>query len=196
MAKDIRNVAVIGTGVLGTQIAIQAACFGYEVFAFDEADGVFDRTSQALLMAITVTGKGPVVDRAVWQEKSMKVRRVNHLEEAVANADLVIESVLEKLQLKRRMFSQIDLIAPGGAILATNSSSIPVSRIESATNRPAQCLNLHFYYPALGVNIVDTMAGSKTSENTMRSGVNWVRSIGCIPLPVKKEIFGFCFNRV
>ena len=111
-------------------------------------------------------------------------------------ADLVVESVPEKLELKRRIFSQVDSWAPAEAILASNSSSIPVSRMESATERAPQCLNLHFYFPAFGINIVDVMAGSQTNEQTIKSGIAWVRSIGCIPLPVKKEIFGFCFNRV
>jgi len=196
MASDIKNVAVIGTGLLGTQIAIQAACFGYEVHAFDEVEGTFERTSQGLLAAMTATERKPVVDQAVWQEGSTRIRGARHLEEAVAKADLVIESVPEKLELKRRIFSQLDALAPANAILATNSSTIPVSRMESATQRPSQVLNLHFYFPAFGLNIVDIMAGSQTSEQTMNAGVAWVRSIGCIPLPVKREIFGFCFNRV
>ncbi|MEW6529784.1 MAG: 3-hydroxyacyl-CoA dehydrogenase NAD-binding domain-containing protein [Thermodesulfobacteriota bacterium] len=196
MASDIRTVAVIGTGLLGTQIAIQAACFGYDVYSFDEVEGTFERTSQGLLAAMEVMGKKPVVDQAVWQESAARVRDVRHLEEAVGGADLVIESVPEKLELKRRIFSQVDALAPANAILATNSSSIPVSRMESATQRPQKCLNLHFYFPAFGLNIVDIMAGSQKSEQTMSTGVAWVRSVGCIPLPVKKEIFGFCFNRV
>lgn len=196
MARDIKKVALVGTGLLGTQIAIQAACFGYDVCTFDEVHGTFEKTNQGLLAAMAASGRKPVVDQAVWQESTTKVRPVSHLEEAVSQADLVIESVPEKLELKRRVFAQVDALAPAGAILATNSSSIPVSRIESATKRPPQCLNLHFYFPALGMNIVDIMGGSQTSEQTMNTGITWVRSIGCIPLPVKKEIFGFCFNRV
>ncbi len=196
MASDIKTVSIFGTGVLGTQIAIQTACFGYEVYAFDEAEGALDRTSQSLALATEATEKRPVVDQAVWQESVKRVRRVKSLEQAVRESDLVIESVPEKLELKRQIFSQIDALAPSWAILATNSSSIPVSRIESATQRASHCLNLHFYFPVLGVNIVEIMAGSQTSEDTMNAGIAWVRSIGCIPLSVKKEIFGFCFNRV
>ncbi len=196
MASDIKKVALVGTGLLGTQIAIQASCFGYDVCTFDEVVGTFERTSQGLLAAMAAAGRKPVVDQEVWQDGTARVRGVRHLEEAVGEADLVIESVPEKLELKRQIFSQVDALAPAGAILATNSSSIPVSRIESATHRPSQCLNVHFYFPALGVNIVDVMGGSQTSEEVLNTGIAWVRSIGCIPLPVKKEIFGFCFNRV
>ena len=76
-------------------------------------------------------------------------------------ADLVIEAVPEVLELKKKVWAQIDSLAPKGALLATNSSSIPVSRIESATQRPEKCLNIHFYQPAIGMNIVDVMGGTK-----------------------------------
>jgi len=118
------------------------------------------------------------------------------MEEALIDADLVIEAVLEDLALKRRVFTQIDALAPPRAILATNSSSIPISKIEDVTQRPENCLNLHFYMPVAGNNLVDIMGGNQTTDSTMKAGKQWIRSIGCIPLTVKKEIFGFCFNRV
>ena len=73
--------------------------------------------------------------------------------QALEDADLVIEAVPENLELKRKVFQQMDELAPAGAILATNSSTIPVSRIEDATARPEKCLNLHFYTPVTGLNI-------------------------------------------
>ena len=109
---------------------------------------------------------------------------------------MVIEAVPENLELKRKTFSEIDLLAPPGAILATNSSSIPISRIETATRRPEKCLNIHFYQPAVSMNMVDIMGGTRTTLEAIRSAQQWVRSIGCVPLTVKKEILGFCFNSV
>ena len=90
----------------------------------------------------------------------------------------------------------MDELAPPQAILATNSSTIPVSRIEDATGRPEKCLNLHFYTPVTGLNMVDIMGGSKTTPETMEAGKQWLSAISCVPLTVKKEIYGFCFNRV
>jgi 3-hydroxybutyryl-CoA dehydrogenase len=131
-----------------------------------------------------------------WATGAEKVALCRDLKEAVKNADLVIEAVSENLELKRKVFQSLDALAPQGAILATNSSSIPISRIESATHRPEQCLNLHFYFPLMGVNMVDIMGGTKTTQEVLEEGKRWIRSIGCVPLTVKKEIFGFCFNRV
>lgn len=196
MARSIEKVAVVGMGILGAQIATQAACFGYQVCGFDEMDGAFDRANQIVFAAIENQGKEPIMGLAAWREALKKVRIVRELKEAMAEADLVIEAVPELLELKREIFAQIDALAPSGAILASNSSSIPISRIQGATQRPGQCLNLHFYFPALGVNLVDVMGGSRTSEETLQAGEAWVRSIGCLPLRLHKEVFGFCLNRI
>ncbi|RJX28374.1 MAG: 3-hydroxyacyl-CoA dehydrogenase family protein [Desulfarculus sp.] len=197
MAEKIEKVAVVGMGILGAQIAVQAACYGYQVCGFDQVEGSFAKASQGLLQALAAGGgKGPVMGLAAWKEGLKKVKLTSSLEQAVADADLVIEAVPENLELKRKVFAQIDALAPAPAILATNSSSIPISKIEGATQRPQQCLNLHFYFPIMGMNLIDVMGGSQTSEQTMQAGIAWTRSIGCIPLLVKKEIFGFCFNRI
>jgi 3-hydroxybutyryl-CoA dehydrogenase len=82
------------------------------------------------------------------------------------------------------------------AVLATNSSSIPVSWLEEACGRPEQCLNLHFYMVLLGQNMVDVMGGSRTRPDVLEAGKAFVRSLDCLPLTVKKELLGFCFNRV
>ncbi len=196
MEEKIRKVAVIGTGLLGTQIAIQAACFGYEVSAHDPDEGSFNRVIERLNAMMEFTGRKPVVPMEEWEKGVEKVNLCKDLEEALRDADLVIEAVPEELELKRKVFERLDALAPPWALLATNSSSMPISKIESATNRPERCLNTHFYSPATGLNMVDIMGGTKTAAETMEVGKAWVRSIGCVPLAVKKEILGFCFNRV
>jgi 3-hydroxybutyryl-CoA dehydrogenase len=196
MEEKIRKVAVVGTGLLGTQIAIQATCFGYEVSAHDTDEGSFNRVIQILDAMMKFTGKVPVVPMEEWEKGAKRVNLCKELEEALRDADLVIEAAPEELGLKRKLFERLDALAPRGAILATNSSSIPISKIESATNRPEKCLNTHFYSPATGLNMVDIMGGIRTTPETMEAGKAWIRSIGCVPLTVKKEILGFCFNRV
>jgi 3-hydroxybutyryl-CoA dehydrogenase len=131
-----------------------------------------------------------------WEKAAQKVKLAKDMGEALKGADLVIEAIPENLELKRKIFAQIDSLAPPEAILATNSSSIPISRIENATQRPEKCLNIHFYAPATGMNMVDIMGGTKTTADAIETGQKFIRSVGCIPLTVKKEIFGFCFNSV
>jgi len=194
--SQIKNVVVIGTGMLGTQIAIQAACYGYDVKAYDEVVESFQKTFQKIPGVMKRQGKGPTVAMKQWKLAAQKVKLFKDLAEALRGADLVIEAVPENLELKRKLFAEIDSLAPPGAILATNSSSIPISRIETATRRPEKCVNIHFYMPATGMNMADIMGGARTTPETIRSAQEWVRSIGCVPLTVKKEALGFCFNSV
>ncbi len=196
MDKMIRKVTVIGTGILGTQIALMAAHYGYEVRAYDENEKSLERILGFLKARMENARRKtlpPFVDLAAT---ARKVRLCASLDEAVQEADLVIEAIPENIELKRKIFARIDSLAPREAILATNSSSIPVSRLENATGRPEKCLNIHFYSPDLGRNIVDIMGGSRTTDETVEAGKNWVLSIGCVPLLVKKELLGFCFNRI
>ncbi len=193
---NIRKVAVVGTGTLGTQIAIQAARFGYQVAVYDVDKESFSRSQKQLTSLIQTSGGKRLPSLEQWEKATQQIRQCDELADVLAEADLVIEAVIEDLSVKCDVFRSIDTLAPEKAILATNSSSLPISRIESATRRPDQCVNMHFYFPALGTNMVDVMAGTKTTAEVMELCTSWVRSIGCVPLIVKKESFGFCFNRV
>ena len=192
----IQNVAVIGTGMLGTQIAIQAASHHYKVTAYDPDTASFARILGRLKIRMQNTSRKPTIPWPQMQKAAKLVKHCTSLKEAVAGADLVIEAVPEDMAFKRKVFKQLDRLAPRKAILATNSSSIPVSRMEKSTSRPEKCLNIHFYGLDQGRNIVDVMGGTRTSPSILKAGREWVESIGCVPLAVKKEILGFCFNRV
>jgi 3-hydroxybutyryl-CoA dehydrogenase len=193
---NIQKVAVVGTGTLGTQIAVQAARFGYTVSVYDVDKESFLRSQAYLLSAIKRTGGKRLPSPKQWEKAGLLIRRCDELAKAVAHADLVVEAVVEDLAVKRKVFQDIDAQAPPRAILATNSSSLPVSRMESATSRPDHCVNMHFYFPALGTNMVDVMGGTRTTTEVIEACKAWVRSIRCVPLTVKKESFGFCFNRI
>jgi 3-hydroxybutyryl-CoA dehydrogenase len=196
MGKNIQKVALVGTGFLGTQIAILSTCFGYKVSVYDIDEGSFNRALQNIKDLIKISKRKPTFPGEDWERDVAKVKLCKELEKAVQDADIVIEAAPENLELKRKIFEELDDIAPQGAILATNSSSIPISRIDSVTAKPERCLNLHFYNLATGVNMVDIMGGKRTKIEIIETAKAWVRSIGCIPLTVKKEILGFCFNRI
>jgi len=196
MEPKIRKVAVVGTGTLGTQIALQASSHGYDVAAYDLDEKSFDKTLQMIKVRIENSNRKPTLSWDEIQREAKRIRFAKSLREAVQDADLVIEAIPENLSLKRSVFQQISSMAPEGCILATNSSSIPVSKIETATQRPEKCLNIHFYSLDQGRNMVDVMGGTRTSPEILEAGKQWVRSLGCVPLTVKKELLGFCFNRV
>ena len=196
MDGKVRKVAVIGEGTLGVQIALMAVHYGNQVKTFDPDEKSFARVLQLIRQRIANSGRKTLPPFENLEAGAGKVQRCTSLEEAVADSQLVIEAIPERVEAKREVFQKLDRLAPREAIFATNSSSIPVSRIESATTRPEKCLNIHFYSPDLGRNIVDLMGGTRTSRETMEAGEEWILSIGCVPLEVKKELLGFCFNRI
>jgi 3-hydroxybutyryl-CoA dehydrogenase len=133
------------------------------------------------------------------QEKTIIQSRIKdtlNLSEAVADADLVIEAIPERVELKRNIFKEIDKASPAHTIIATNSSSIRVSQIEDVCNRPEKILNLHFYDPLQQSTMVDIMRGTKTSDDTIEQVTEYVKGLEITPLLVQKESTGFLFNRV
>lgn len=192
----LSNVTIIGTGTLGTQIAMLAVFYGYEVKIFDCREEAFSQSLGITRSELNNKGVKPVIPWEQWDSCAKAIQQITNIGEAVKEADLIIESVSEDIELKKEIFRLIGEKAPPGAIIATNSSSIPVSRLESSSGRPEYCLNIHFYYPMEGINIVDIMCGTCTMPEVMEKGIAWIRSLASIPLTVKKESLGFCFNRV
>ncbi len=196
MTKQLKRFAVVGAGMLGCQIVLLAANAGYEVKVYDSDEKAFERSLDRTRNDLKSRGVNPLVPWERWESARGSVMVVSDLEDAVKDAELVIEAVPEDLTLKRQVWKRIGEKAGPGAILATNSSSIPVSRLEESGGRPERSLNIHFYFPLQGVNHVDVMGGTKTLAEVMETGIDWVHSIACVPLKVKKELLGFCFNRV
>lgn len=196
MADKIEKVAVLGLGTLGAQIAAQAATVGYDVSAYDPDKGVFQKSMGAFMAVDQSKVRPSPVKVSEWPAAARKIKMHSGLAQAVSEADLVVEAVPESLGLKLKVWREMDEAAPDHAILATNSSSIPVSKLEEATGRPEKCLNIHFYHMTLGQNMADVMGGTMTTEEVLEAGRAFVRSLGVVPLKVNKEILGFCFNRV
>jgi 3-hydroxybutyryl-CoA dehydrogenase len=192
----LKKVAVVGTGILGAQIAMIAAHTGYKVKVFDPREGAFQQTYEKIRSDLKAKKVKPIILWSEWPACAKAVKQVTDLGEAVKDADLVIEAIPENRELKTAVFKELGEKAPAGAILATNSSSMPISRFEAVSGRPERCLNIHFYFPLQGVNMVDLMGGTRTLPEVLKKGADWIRSLGFIPLTVNKELLGFCFNRV
>ena len=194
--NEIHNVAIIGNGMLGTQIAMAANYHGYNVFLFDPVPDMFQNTLEKYRDDFTNKGIIPSIPFDQWEKIRNSCQISDSLETAVGIADLVIEAVPEILEKKIEIFKTIGKASPPHAILATNSSSLPVSRLEKYSEAPERCVNIHFYQFLSGMNMVDVMGGTRTSERVKENAISWVKSLGCVPLSVNRELLGFCFNRV
>lgn len=196
MTQKIKKVAVIGTGILGTQIAMLSAYAGYKVSVYDTVAGAFDDTYKKLYADLKTKRIDPFIPWDNWEKCKTAIKITTNLGNALKDVDLVVEAITEDLEVKRKVFKQLGENAPAKAILASNSSSLPISSMEESSGRPERCINTHFYQPLRGINMVDLMPGTRTIPEVMQKGEGWIRSLGCVPLRVKKEILGFCFNSV
>lgn len=183
--SEITSVGIVGAGTMGSRIACQCVLCGKEVY-------LFDTSSQALERALE-QNRTWLAERtdAVQAKKALsRLHPCDSLAECVANVELVLENVPENLEIKRRVFAEIDRLAPPHVLIGTNSSSIPPSRIASATNRPDKFYNANFSAPA-----VEVMGHAGTSEETLAAVEAFLFSIEMVPLRVKREIMGYAFNR-
>jgi 3-hydroxybutyryl-CoA dehydrogenase len=194
--RPFEHVAVVGTGFLGTQIAMLSANAGYKVSVYDTKEGTFDETYAKLIADLKAKGTNPFIPWDEWQKCKDIIQFTTNIRDALKDADLVVEAITEDVEVKRKVFKLMGENAPAKTIFSTNSSSLPVSRMEDSSGRPERCINTHFYLPLQGMNMTDLMGGTKTLPEVMQKGEDWIRSVGCIPLRVKKEMLGFCFNSV
>lgn len=192
----IGRVAVVGAGTMGRQIALSIALHGLPVRLMDarpealrEAETFIDDRLARSAERGRLTGEAAEAARA-------RLALVPSLEAAVADADLVIEAVVEDLDVKRRLFGDLDRLAPPGAILATNSSTIPSSQLAGATSRPALVANLHYFNPALVMELVEVVQGPHTSAETAGALMAFARATGKTPILLRKEVPGFVANRL
>lgn len=194
--EAFENIAVIGAGTMGAQIALQCAVHGLPVSLFSRSNETLQRAAAGHVRELDqrITSQ-----RIAAVEKASVLNRIHyttHMPDAVASADLIIESAPEDLGLKRELFARLDQLSPPRAVLASNSSSIRISAIESATQRPGQLLNLHFYYPVWQRAMVELMGGTATLAETIERARRFVQTLAMTPLIVHKESTGFVFNRV
>ncbi len=188
MTSEIKNITLVGAGFMARHIAALIIPYGYNVnvfyHRFDTNPSAIDEMKRIISRRLKRAPAKGLLGSIVYH---------GQLSEALKDTDLVIESIPENLELKRKIFAEIDEAAEKHVIISTNSSSIPVSKIEAAVKRKDKVLNLHFY-PTL--KMVDIMRGDKTSDETLLKGRKWVESIECLPLVAKKESVGLIFNRV
>jgi len=193
---DVKNVCVVGAGNMGHQIALQCALSGYKTVSTDVVPAVLEKAEKFVDNYLPGrVQKGKMTEDEAKAARS-RISFTGDLKEAAKDADVVIEAVLERVDLKRKIFADLDKIAPPGAILATNSSFIVSSRIADATTRPDRVCNLHFFNPALVMKLVEVVQGSHVSDETAQCMMDFCLKIDKIPIHVKKEVDGFVLNRI
>ncbi len=193
---DVKNICVVGAGNMGHQISLLCAIHGYKTTCTDISEEILKKAED--FADTYLPGR---VQKGRMTEDQAKRARENvsftpDLKEAVKDADYVIEAVIEVLDVKRKIFADLDRLAPEHAILATNSSAIVSSLIADATNRPSKVLNLHYFNPALVMKLVEVVRGPHVSDESVQISMDLCTKLDKIPVLIKKEVEGFLLNRI
>ncbi|MGW0248554.1 3-hydroxyacyl-CoA dehydrogenase [Nocardia goodfellowii] len=196
MMSTIKKVTVLGTGVLGAQIAFQSAYNGFDVIAYDINDDALakaERTLGGLVQAYKDDNvAGAAEGRA--EQALARITLSADLAKAVADADLVIEAIPEVLSLKQDTYRKLGELAPAKTIFATNSSTLLPSDMKDSTGRPDRFLALHFANKVWQYNTAEVMGTADTDPAVFDTVVAFAGDIGMVPIPVHKEKAGYVLN--
>src|SRR5580692_3374623 len=190
--REIRNVAIVGTGVIGASWAALYLARGLDVVATDpapNAEANLRRYIDAAWKDLTALGIFPNGSRD-------HLRFILDLKQAVAGADLVQENGPERKDFKVKLFADMDAAAPADAIIASSSSGLTMSVMQSACKHPERCVIGHPFNPPHVIPLVEVVAGAKTSPATVDQAISFYQSIGKKPIRLRKEVVGHVANRL
>jgi 3-hydroxybutyryl-CoA dehydrogenase len=190
-----RTVAVVGSGLMGSGIAQVAATAGWQVVLRDITDDALKRGMDGIRRSLeTFARKGQMPAEAV-EATLGRITTTTDLE-AVSAADIVVEAVFERLDLKREVFAELDRICPEEAVLATNTSAIPITRIAAATSRPESVVGTHFFSPVPMMRLCEVVRGHRTTDATLDRAREFAESVGKTCVVVNRDIAGFVTTRL
>jgi 3-hydroxybutyryl-CoA dehydrogenase len=185
---------VVGAGFMGSGIAQVCAQAGYRVYLMDVNAEALNKALTGIKWSLEkFASKGMLKEspRAILE----RITPIGDLSKA-GEAGWVIEAAFEEQALKEQVFEQLDKLVTEDTILATNTSSIPITRLARVTRRPKNVLGLHFFGPVPFMALVEVIKGEKTSDKVFDRGVGFVKSLGKTPVKVHKDIPGFVMNRI
>lgn len=192
-AREIQTVGIIGSGTMGQGIAQVCAMAGFNTLLFDVNEEILTKglsTLQKNLEAGVEKGK---ISKTHAEEAIRRIKLVKNLNEI--KVDIAIEAVVEKLDVKQKLFIELEEINQGKAILATNTSSIPITRIASVLKNPSSCIGLHFFNPVHIMKLVEIISGVATDQSLVSRLKDFSLRLEKIPV-VAKDSPGFIVNRV
>ncbi len=192
MAKKL---AVIGAGLMGAGIAQVSAQAGYEVVLRDITDEALARGRNGIRASYEKFVEKGKLDRAVAEAALERITTTTDLD-AAADADIVVEAVFEKIEVKQEIFRTLDKIARDDAVLASNTSAIPITKIAAVTARPERVVGTHFFSPVPLMQLCELVRGYKTSDETLAAARAFAEEIGKTCIVVNRDVAGFVTTRL
>jgi len=194
---EIQKIAVLGSGLMGhgiSQVAAQTA--KYEVHMRDIKQEFLDNGMRMIKDSLQrFLRKGEITETEI-NEVLGRIHPTLDMKEAVADADLMIEAVPENLEIKKNVLAEADKLAKPEALIVSNTSSISITELASATHRPEKFAGMHFFNPPQLMKLIEIIRGAKTSDETLNIIVEVSKRMGKEPVVVKKDVAGFVVNRI
>jgi enoyl-CoA hydratase/3-hydroxyacyl-CoA dehydrogenase len=192
----INQITVLGSGIMGHGIAQISSMAGYNVVLRDIEQSFLDKAMDKIKWSVNKLVEKQKINNEEAQKIINRIHPIVDLEQALKNSNMVIEAVPEDLNLKKKVYQEIEKFATDDMIFASNTSTLPISEISSFTTRPDKFIGLHFFNPPQLMPLVEIIPGSKTSKEITDLAINFVQKVKKTPIVCKKDVVGFIVNRV
>jgi 3-hydroxybutyryl-CoA dehydrogenase len=194
-AMEIKRVCVIGMGTMGSQIGIVCARAGYDTAMVDITEKAVESGLQSIRSFLGARVRKQKIDQETREEILSHIGAGTDLHKAVRKADLAIEAVYEDIDIKKALFVELDRMSPEQAIIASNTSTLWIAEMASATGRPERCIGTHFLIPAALTPLVEVVRGAETSDETLNMILEFLKKCGKQTVTVSDSP-GFVINRL
>ena len=194
--EKIKNICAIGAGAMGSSTVVCFAMGGYDVALYDLTDAAVESGMTNILAALEAYEHHKLIKSSDIPAILARIRPTTDMTEAAKNADLVIESVVEKLDIKQKIFAQLDTICPAHTLFCTNTSGLSPTDIAESIQRKDKFVVMHFWNPAHLIPLVEIVPGKHTSQETVDIACALMDKIGKKAVPLKREALGFVGNRI
>lgn len=192
----INNIAVLGSGIMGHGIAQISATNGYKVILRDIEERFLDNAMNKIRWSLDKLVEKNKINKQESDKIYGRIKPIVDLKDALVDVDLLIEAVPEDLNLKKKVYSEVDQFAQESTIYSSNTSTLPISEISQLTSRPDRFIGLHFFNPPQLMKLVEVIPGARTDKSIVDLGTNFVKSLGKDPILCNKDVPGFIVNRI
>jgi enoyl-CoA hydratase/3-hydroxyacyl-CoA dehydrogenase len=194
--SSINKITVLGSGVMGHGIAQVAAMAGYTVTLRDIEKSFLDRAMEKIRWSLDKMVEKQKLTKQASDEIFSRITPIVDLEQALAGSDMLIEAVPEDMNLKKKVYAEIDAVAEGRTLYASNTSTLPITEMASLTGRPERFIGLHFFNPPQLMPLVEVIPGNRTENSMVDVAMSFVKKVGKQPVLCRKDVAGFIVNRV
>ena len=193
---EIKNITVLGSGIMGHGIAQVSAMADYNVVLRDIEQEFLDKAMGKIKWSLDKLVSKEKISEDQRDEIFSRIKPIVDLNDAVRDSDLVIEAVPEIMDLKKKVYAELDKVASERVIFASNTSTLPITEIANTVSRPEKLIGIHFFNPPQLMKLVEVIPGQKTSNDVTDLTINFVKSVNKIPVTCRKDVPGFIVNRL